>query len=159
MATQFRHKAHAVTLQVLFGFSSGDLKGACKNATVVCVHIHQAWCKCWVVAQLPVVPGGFCFTMSQLVEDSSADIEDSLNAGSCIPSEGLLADRKGGLWVTRHQKTKVEHSNAIWESRMVSFDLSWKSHHGHSAFLHISWRVYVGAQLSICTHSTLYSKN
>lgn len=43
----------------------------------------------------PVVPGGFCFTMSQLVEDSSAVIEDSLNTGSCMLSKELLVDPAG----------------------------------------------------------------
>lgn len=78
----------------------------CRNATVVYVHMQQAWCKCWAVAWPPVVPGGFCFTMSQLVEDSIAHMEDSLNTGRCILSEGLLVDPVG--WAPGYGKEGFE---------------------------------------------------
>lgn len=97
--------------------------------------MHQAWCKCWAVARPPVVPGGFCFTMSQLVEEFQRRHRRltqhwKLRGTPCWPCRMSSGLGKGRLWVARHENTKVEHSNAIWDFRSVSFDLSWKSHHG-----------------------------
>lgn len=110
--------------------------------------MHQAWCKCWAAARPPVVPGGFCFTMSQLVEDSSADLEDSLNSGSCILSEGLLVDSAG--WAPGYGKKRFESyviktenpsenpegSALIWARKVIMAMVHSYIFHGGFSFVH-----------------------
>lgn len=126
----------------------------CRNATVVYVHMQQAWCKCWAVARPPVVPGGFCFTMSQLVEDSIAHMEDSLNTGRCILSEGLLVDPVG--WAPGYGKEGFE--SYVIKTQKCHLRIQKGQLWSELEKLLWPWCIFCFCLCtSICAHSTLYS--